>query len=233
MNLPSRHAAPKTVMAFARQIDDRAGANLEAGPLGDGPGHTQAPIEDNEGLAAAGRSVNHDEGLVLHPPLDQPRNGRGLGAKVIGWNEPVVLGRGQEGGKVVPSLLVIVGVAKLGWHDHAGSVLGRGLLGISLAHAGGIMVRHDDNVLGRAVDLAQDPGDGNEVRGGVGDDARAVRVLMDGCGGGEALGDVEGAGLVDGADLPEARPGLGAGVVKLAAVCGDVLKAREVPGLIK
>ena len=48
---------------------------------------------------------------------------------------------------------------------------------------------------------------------------------MDCRGGGEALGDIEGAGLVIGADLPKAGAGLCAGVVEFAAVCGDVLEA--------
>ena len=106
-------------------------------------------------------------------------------------------------------------------------MLGRGLFGITLANARGVMVGDDHDVLCGPVHFAQQADDGDEVGGGIGDDAGAPGFLGDGSRCREALGNVEGAGLVKGADLPEAGAGLGAGVVELRPVCGDILETGQ------
>ena len=60
------------MMPLAREVDDRSRSNAVRRPFWNAGRNAQAPIKNNKCLAAPGGAVDHDEGLVLHPPLDQP-----------------------------------------------------------------------------------------------------------------------------------------------------------------
>ena len=91
----------------------------------------------------------------------------------------------------MPGLHIIVGVALDWWGDCAGTVLGTGLLCVTLTNTGCVIVGHNHDLLGWAVHLAQLAGHGHQVAGAVRHDDGAVGGLVDGCRGGEAFGYIK------------------------------------------
>ena len=70
--LPCGDSASEAVVTLTGQIDHMTGPDLVVAPDGGAAGNAQAPVQHHEGLAATGGAVDHHQGLVLHPTLDQP-----------------------------------------------------------------------------------------------------------------------------------------------------------------
>jgi hypothetical protein len=101
------------------------------------------------------------------------------------------------------------------------------LLGVALPDGARVVVGDDHNVGGHAELLPPDASHGDEVARRVRHDARATRHLVDRCGGGEALGDVDRPRVVEDADRPEATADGPAWMVTLLALVRDVLERAE------
>ena len=72
MVLPGGDAPAQAVMTLAGQVDDIGRADAVPAPVGHAACHPQAPVQDDEGLAATGWAVDHDQTLILYPALDEP-----------------------------------------------------------------------------------------------------------------------------------------------------------------
>ena len=226
--LPRSDTGTQPVVTFTGQIDHGSGLDLVSVPFWLAGRDVQAPVEDGKGLATAGRSVNHDEGLFLQPVLDQPFDRGWLGAEVIRRDQPVGMGWGQQQPQIVPGLDIVVGIAFDRRDDDPGPVFGRSLIGILLPGARSIVVSDNDDLLPGAVALTQRSHHGNKIRRRVGHNAGAIGCLMDRRCRGEALCHIEDAGFIHGPDHPVAATCLTATVIKFAAVCVDVLERSQV-----
>ena len=100
-------------------------------------------------------------------------------------------------------LLPVVGIHALdGWHDHPRAVLGAGLVGVLLPHAGPVMVGHDHDVLHGSMCLAQGANHRHDVARAVRDHAGSMSSLMDRCRSRKTLGHIQGARLIERAYHP-------------------------------
>ena len=156
---PRRDPAAQTVVALARQIDNRPWRDPAAEPILLALGHAQAPVQNGERLPAAARAVNHNQRRLLNPALDHPLDRRWLAGKLIRRHQPVAHRWLKQRCQIVAGLDVIIGVPGRWRHHRPGTVLGARLLGISLAYAARIVVSHDHQVLLRPEPLPKCAGD--------------------------------------------------------------------------
>ena len=171
--------------------------------------------------------MRHNQGALLQPSLDEPFDRGRLFAEAIGGHKPVSRLRHKKRRQIMPSLGIIVGVARLWRHNHSCAVLRARLIGILLPRAGGVMVGYNHNVLCGAELLANCATHGNQIRGRISDDAWAPGDFVDRRGGGEAFRDVDGSRIIVRANLPEAPARNSVRMVQLPAIVRDVLQTRK------
>ena len=93
--LPRGDASSKACMALSSQIEHGALVHLQPGPFWAPGCDVQEPVEGDEGFASARWPVDHHQGLLLDPHFDPPVDRGRLGAELVGFDDPVISGRGK------------------------------------------------------------------------------------------------------------------------------------------